>query len=454
MANSTLHGLVYTGTRFETTTLGGSRKSGPRTPHVVTPEPDASLPPLEDLLAPLRRKLSGDLHLAIPASGVLLHTADYPSNDPDELAGMVELSVEDLTPYPVDRTYAGWERVSSSESGSRVVIALTARQGIDALHESLSAHHLLAHRVDVDILCWWHLIRGQEGEPSSGTRLLLVHDSDQLHLLVTDARGIAALTSMGNVGALDAESLAEDLDLALAGMEADLGSLDFAEIELWDHGGEPGIFEKVDLSSRYGAPLRRRDLNELPSLSEGVARRGALAQGERVLDLSPPTWKEEEATRLFRKRLLGGGVAVAALWMVFAGALTGLTRFRENQVRSLRREVENQRQPVERVTALSEQVRSLSQFTDRSFSALEVLRVLAEAVPPDGRILVRDVHYRKHEGVNFSGEATGDFFRFQEVLSESEILRVLDFDTTRARGVTEFRVSTRWRWLEEGDAAQ
>ena len=453
MANSTHHGLFFSGERFEVTSIAGGSKRASVTDAVAAGagEGERDALNLDALLGRHRKKLTGELHVAVPASSVLMHTADFPTSDPAELEGMVELCVEDLSPYPSDRTYFGWEVLAPTASGSRVLIVLTSRNGVDTLHDSLKAHKLLAHRVDVDVLGWWRLISQEDG--FDGSRLIILLDENQAHLLAADRGLLVAVTSLGDVRECPAEVLAEDVELALGGMEADRGALEFDEVVVWSRGEPPEIFRSLELDRRFACPLHTRDLQDLPPLTEGVARRGLTGglsgEGAKPLDLSPLSWKEEEAMRVSRRRLIAGAAAAGILWIVFAGGLTGFVRLKENQARTLRRELEAQRQPVENVRALSNQVRSLSQFTDRSQSALEVLRIMAEAAPGGGRILVRDVHYRKHEGVNFSGEATGDFLLFQEVLGESDILRVQDFDTTQTRGVTEFRVSTRWRWQDE-----
>jgi hypothetical protein len=106
---------------------------------------------------------------------------------------------------------------------------------------------------------------------------------------------------------------------------------------------------------------------------------------------------------------------------------------------------------VARVQELGEQVRSLSKFIDRSSSALEVLWLLAAAVPGSGGLEVEDLRYRKEEGVVFSGSVYGQeslFLNFVENLGGSDLLRVEDYNLTRDRdGDQRFKVETRWRWL-------
>ncbi|MCC5849696.1 MAG: hypothetical protein JJU29_16555 [Verrucomicrobia bacterium] len=461
MSAPNVTGLVCSEHRFEYTVFTGKRRkdSGMESFVEISPAPpasEASAPPenvpldSDALLAKHHKALNSELHVAVPAESTLLHVADFPSTDPEELEGMVELRAEDLTPFPMDRTYVGWELLSSTETESKVLIALAGHGVIDPLHETLRAHHLLPHRLDVDVLAWWRLLAEHNREVS---RLLMIVEGPHSHLIVVDHGTPVAFASLGDLRGCPAEVLLEDLEIALAGVEADRGSVQVDGLSIWVRSETPEALETEKIMAAYDGHVTQNDLRELPELSRGLVLRGLEGGKRKVLDLAPPAWKEEEAMRATRKRVLGWSAALAALWLVGAIGLAVYVKIQENQLQTLRRNLAAQQQPVETVRDLSLQVRSLSQFTDRSASALEVLRVMAEAAPGTGGVVIRDMHYRKDQGVTFSGEARGDFFQFQETLSASEILRVEDFDTKQERDFTEFRVVTRWIWQDEDGTA-
>nr|MDA3873184.1 hypothetical protein [Kiritimatiellia bacterium] len=105
---------------------------------------------------------------------------------------------------------------------------------------------------------------------------------------------------------------------------------------------------------------------------------------------------------------------------------------------------------VEQVKALTDQVRSLSQFTDRSSSALETILILAEATPGSGTMVVDDLQYRKEEGITFSGKTAGNvqpFYQFLENLAGDERLRVGSYNLRETRDGFSFTVDARWEWV-------
>ncbi len=451
MPSSFYTGLTPRGDHLETTTLSGTRKRVAVVRRSSGGEPGTGALDWPAALSAVQKELRGELHLAIPASSALLHVVDLPTQDSAEIEGMVSLRVEDLTPFPLDRTRSSWELLARTETESRVLIALAAHGEIEPPHEAFKAKRLLIHRVDVDVLAWWRLLVHAEAVPASGAHLAMILEGRQTHLLVFDQGLPVAFRSLGPPADWTPEILREDLGLVLADLEAERGLADFDALAVWHWGAPPACLDGLDAPGHFGFPCKTHNLGSLPPLSEGVALR-ALESADGGIDLSPVAWKEEERMRSLRKRLLVGGAAVAAVWLLAMGGLLGWVGLRERHVRALREEARRQEKPVEEVKALATRVRSLSQFTDRSYSALEGLRLIAEAMPPvAGRMQLLDCTYRKDSGLTFKGQTSGagqDFFQLVEDLGASPVLRVEDYDVKRDRGNLEFRVTTKWRWPE------
>ncbi|MCC5846214.1 MAG: hypothetical protein JJU05_18350 [Verrucomicrobia bacterium] len=395
------------------------------------------------------RSRTGEAHVVLPAKECLIQVADVPSVDAEELEGMMALRAEDVSPFPMDRTHWGWEVVSQSESESRVLFVLTGHRLLDALHEEGAEQQVVPHRVDVDVLAWWSLIAEADKREDAVSRLVLVVEADQSFLFALEAGVLAAVVSLGDPYDCDVEVYLEELDMALAAIEAERGALSFAELTVWEHGDTA---EGVDVSvfkEHLSIPVAVKSLESLPPLTSGVEKRAELSKSKALVDLAPAVWKEEERARALRQRVLKSAVAVGLVWVLLVASFSGYVWSQGRSLAGLEAEIAGQEGAVRDVQRLSDRVRSLSQFTDRSTSALEILRMLAEASPGTGRLLIRDLQYRKDQGVTVSGEASGDFFVFQEMLSESPVLRVETFETREVRGQTEFRLASVWRWREE-----
>lgn len=387
----------------------------------------------------------GELHLGIPASSCFLGITDFPGTDTEELAGMVELRVEDVSPFPMDRTYFGWERLQTGEGGSRVLYVLCPHSTLDPLHAQLQERGLTLHRVDVDVPVWLGLIL--EAQPPEGSRLILLESDGHVWLIAVDNGAPGSILSLGEFDPAAPALFLEELDLALTAVEADRGALEFAGLSWWGNTDRSEVLG--ELSAHVGVPCEWKSLEELPPFAEGFLRRAEESGARPLLDLSPDSWKQEEADRIARKKLIRSALALASAWLLLVAGFLGTVKLQERSLRKLRQELTRQEQPLREIRDLSERVRSLMQFTDRRTSALEVLRIMAESAPGAGRVVLRDLTYRKAEGVTITGEASGDFFLFQEALSAQPVLRVEDFDTREVRGTTEFRVVSRWRWEEE-----
>lgn len=395
------------------------------------------------------RSRLGDIHVVLPAKECLMQIVDVPTTDELELEGMMALRAEEVSPFPLDRTHWGWEVVSQTESGSRVFFVLTGHRLLDALHEEGTAHSVVPDRVDVDVLAWWTLISEADRREEAVSRLVLLVEADQSFLFALEAGVPAAVVSLGDPYDCDLEVYLEEMDLALAALEAERGALSFSDLSVWEPGGTPEGVDGSALQVHLGLPVSVKSFDTLPSLEEGVERRAVLSKSKRLVDLVPEVWKEEAQARALRLRLLKSALAVGGLWLLLVASFSGYVWSQERRLAGLEAEIAAKQGAVREVQTLSNRVRSLSQFTDRSTSALEILRMLAEASPGSGRLLIRDMQYRKDQGVTVSGEASGDFFVFQEMLSESPVLRVESFETREVRGQTEFRLASVWRWQEE-----
>lgn len=438
MSTSSLISLYGSGTNLLLCSRGDARRKG-ASPLRVEVLPDAAA-------LQAQRHLRGEWHLTLPATDCLLGVADFPSTDPEELAGMVALRIEEISPFPADRTFASWEILAPQGTGSRVFYALCSQAALEPMHAVFRAKKWLLHRVDVDVMAWWTLLQPTLDTEATVLALLAL---ERQTLFFAVERGLpAAIGCLGDLRDQDGSVVLEELDFALATLESERGAFQFSQLHLWTDAG--GLtWDTEVLGAALSLPVIREEVASLPPLAEGLMRRAEQAQDRPLLDLSPPEWKAEEAENRFRRTMLRAAAGVAGVWLLFTAGLWGLVQFRDYQFRQLRAEVTAQTGSVETVQALAQQVRSLTQFTDRERSALEVLRVIAESTPGPGRILVRDLQYRKAEGVTISGESSGDFFLFQEALSASPILDVVDFDTREVRGTTEFRVVTGWNWERE-----
>lgn len=445
MSAFSITGLLVRPDRLLSTSLPSDSRKGEAVHRVFEGDPAETL-----------RRTSGEKLLAervdaaLPGEEVLIMVADLPTREPDEIDGMVSLRAEEISPFPVERTCAGWEALRDTDTGSRVLMALADLRHVQTLHDWLSEVRVLPRRVDVDVLGWLEVLREGGHLPEAESRLLLLVDGVQCHAVVWYRGGPCAIRSLGPVRELAADEVAEELRLALMSLESEWTDFSCDRISVWHDGGAPA-WAAGELA---GLPCDAASLEALPPCSEGVARRGL---GSGALDLAPEQWKREAASKTSRLRWKRGLAAAAALWLLGVGALTAAVVLKARRVEAMRARLEERADTASEVQRLSRRVRSLSHFTDRSSSALETMRLLARAMPSAGALRIDDFRYAKDSGVVFSGETRGDgraFYTFIEELGTAEVLEVENYDVKQQRGATRFQVNTQWSWVgaetEEG----
>jgi hypothetical protein len=369
------------------------------------------------LEAPL---LKGELHLAIPADGLVLRVLDLPSSDPAEIAGMVELQIDQYSPFPVDLLYLSWEILVAGENRSRVLVAGARRSLIDRLGAAAAAHKLRLQRIDADVLAWLTLLRRAGKLPAEGRHLLVLEDRFATYLLVLDGGHpilIRALPLPAPDSADFAPALSEEVSLALTEVEADWGAAPLAGL-LVAHVG-PNPHSESALGRDLQLPVRRQALSELDPITDGVALR---AQAH--LDLSPQAWKDAAKAQAHRSRTLKLALAVAGVWLLGWAVFLGLLAHRQSTVEALRAEVESLNKPAEEVRAIERELAFLTAFTNRSETALDCLRELVVSLPSAG-VQLSEFTYKKAVGVSVRGQgSSGPALNFTRALGESPVFKL------------------------------
>lgn len=445
MADPLITSLVYSCGAMEMTQLTESSGSSPQN---FRQEGDP-LPALKALLS--QHPLSGPCATALPAADVMLMVLNLPAILPAEIAGMVQLQAEEISPFPAERTCVAWECLAQQDQHSRVIMGLCARKPLDQIHDLFQSQCRVPDRVDVDVLGWLELLKSGGFLREATGVLLLILKGEHCDVVAWQNGAPCLLRSLVKVREMDADTLHEELMMVLLSLDGHFDQPAGLSLQIW-HDGSPPLWVN-DPPADWQFDLHR--LDQLPPLSEGLARRSLL---DNRLDLSPPAWRAEKIRLQNRKQHLRLGITLAGGWILLMIGFLGWSLIRQSGLQSLVKENQAAANDVTQVEALSERVRSLTQFTDRSSSALETLLILATAAPGSGSVVIEDYRYEKEEGIIFSGNISGDqqpFYQFLEDLSASEGLRVKSYDLKESRSGFSFQVEAVWSWIEaasDGDA--
>jgi Tfp pilus assembly protein PilN len=214
-----------------------------------------------------------------------------------------------------------------------------------------------------------------------------------------------------------AADMAQEVSHLLMGIELERGRATEQQVTLWSDEPLPPFVSA--LSTACGVTVGERLLGKLPTVSHGAAAR-SLAGGA-LLDLTPASWTSAASAKRTRRMMLVSALVVLGLWGVFVGGGLGWIAFERARLHGLEAEAKRWSEPANAVRRLRLQVSLIERYTDRTYSALEILREISQ-LQPEGTDLTTWT-YRKGEGLSIDGEAdSGPLVNaFNEQLNQSAL---------------------------------
>lgn len=379
----------------------------------------------------------GIVSAAVPSEHVLLRVMDLPPVDDDELASMVELQADKVSPFPVENMVVSHEVLERDESRCRVLVAAARLDAIEDIGNRLGAAGIVPARVDAALLGWWRSLRDADAV-SPGRHLVLLLANSVPEVIVLEDGVPVVFRSMGTGMDWDepgiAEETAREVGYALMSLELEQGPAASCTVTVFYRGEEPAGLLGA-LGEECACKVEARPLADLPTAAEGVARRAA---GGTTLDLTPVSWTSARMSRSFRRRMLAAAVLILLAWGLGVGGLFGMTVYEESKLASLQSTREEWRGPSLEVRSMRRRAYMIHRYMDRSDSALECLRETT-SVQPRG-VDLTSFSYRKGEGVKIRGNAVGvnEVYAFKSALDRSEL-----FPETRLEGPSTMRGSSR-----------
>lgn len=433
----------------------GSRRLEPlQQGRVVLPDPDGQ--DGESVAEAVKtgcKGLAGHVTVGLPSSQLLLRVLRLPSGDEEELAGMVELQVDKLSPFPVDLMVISHEVLAHYDDHSLVLVAAVKEQVVNELGALLAPAGIYPDRVDASVLGWWQLLLMHEGAvPEEGRFLLVVADADCVEVILVQDRHPIVFRCVPRSQDMTETQLAEELchevSYTLMSLELEHGSGTLAGCAVWSVPGKGDELAQA-LHKDFACPVAVRTLTDLPELSEGLVGR-TLARSGRRLDLTPASWRAAEHSHAFKRRLGLLAAGLGACWLLGVAVLYGMVAYEQWELGHLRDTKAGWETPALAVRSMRRRVHMIEAYVDRSGSALECLRELVLHQPQD--VELTQFSYRKGELVRITGQArtVNQVYQFKNALDGSELfvestlngprlerrrnLQIFDMDLRLAKG--------------------
>lgn len=369
---------------------------------------------------------------AVPTYGTVYARFTLPKEAADTATEALTLQAEALSPFEEGSYAVGMEALGSRGSEEVYLVAVASEVSLDdPWHGWLAARGALGKlRLDLSALGWLRGMKERHPALAKGRWLAALRTgTEQLIFLLEDG-------CLSEVRALPPEAADADFQreatLALAqGAMAGFGMPEGAVI----FAGEPSA----------GVPLREL-LGQEPAFeplgdgeAEAFLQRGLRLRAEEgaTFDLTPQAWRDEAHAAHQRRFLSLAASVLGVLWLIGAATLFLLPKIYAHRAKVAQSRLDAQRAVYEEVLDLRERVSLIERYQDRSFSALEMLRLVCEA-KAEGMIFL-SMTYRQKQTLRLTGttDATADVYTFKDTLQKDTRIREVRINRLVQDGKTQ-----------------
>jgi len=438
-------GIVIESNKVEWTTLrelkGGLEVAGHGVESFVKPaedEPVAALPMPE---------MRGSVCASISAHDALLRILTLPSTDMEELAGMVDLQVGKISPFPVEDMVVSFEVLTSEENSSLVLIAAVQRKYLDKLHED----GIPARHVDIDLIAWWHGLCAEGLTDKDGRVIYLFMREECADMIVAEDGAPLLLRSMlvrDDMSTQDYHDiLVEEFHYTLTALEADWGPAHGTELVILN---KDGIESGIESRFREGEEITVKTIaiDKLMPLSELLVRRRTEKNGH-CIDLVPEDWRQSERDALIKHRLLRACGVFAIVWLTVFVSIFGYTQWEKSSAEKYAKCSKALQEPAKKSQEMQMRILALERYSDRTYSALGCLRETSVLLP--GALELLSFSFKKESDVSLRGVADTtsateiyNYFKLLENSGKFESLKGQKVSVANRRGVgrcSQFQVT-------------
>lgn len=349
-----------------------------------------------------------------------------PAETAETLDEAIQLQAEALSPFDEGEYATGYEVLRRGESEWDVLVAVASDLSLDdPWHDWLQSRGAVGSvRLDLTLLGWLRVLKIRYADVLQGTRLVTIRvPGEQLILVLQD--GLPRV-----IRALPPETVADDFlrEVMLVLTQAALSADQLAPEALFTLTTQPET--EPDLAGLTGLTPEVASLSEAEAdrlLQEGLAARASDASS--TFDLTPGLWLEEAKAKKQRRALFVTGSVLAVLWLLAALTLFLLPKIYARLSANVLAQVTAQHAAYQEVLDLRERVTLIERYQDRSYSALELLRLVCAAKAQNVTFL--SFTYRQKQSLKISGLAddTSDVYSFKENLQKDP--RIVEVKITR-----------------------
>jgi hypothetical protein len=437
----------------ELQSLGSGSLASDPDPDMEAGETGASL---SDLLTRARKEgagFSNRVSFGLNAGQVLMRVVELPVvEDKEELAGMVELQIDSLSPFPVETMSYSYEVLGASETMLTVLIAAVKREILQSIGMACEDARVRLARVDVDVLARWRDIESQYDLSGGGLCLFIICDVAACHIVMTRDGIPAAFQTLS--GILSPQELSEEIQLEISYL---LSSMEQSEkranmsVELWYWDAPPQALVSC-IRNNLQLSININELNSLDTEASGIAER-ALLQEDEGLNLFLREWHAAGLSRRARQRIIKIAVVTALMMGLALAALYGYVLWETSRLQHIKDQIAVYKPLSDETKSLKRRIQMVESYLDKDHSAIECLLVLVQAMPPSGLDLELYDYNREDDKivVRGNGDQANLIFELEKNLQDRKFFADVKLDSVRKdprSGRNAFRLNI---WIAKGE---
>lgn len=444
-------GIHYTDETVEWAVLRKNRKGTEKLREGSLPIPpgffeqeNAPIFPAE-VLTEIRHSFRGVVTVSLPSGQLLMRMLELPSTVPEEIRSMVELQIDQISPFPADQLTISYEVLQQTENHSRVLAVAAPRKFVDTLGDLFKARNVYIRSLDAEVLAWWSLLVAHGQVPCQGRVVLILEEHTEFSMIIVDDgvpvcfRSLELFHDFSSEGVM--HEIVEEMRYTLLSLEAEYGHRDCESIEIWHEADVPEPLIRM-LGEQCKAAVNLHDLSSIPPVSEGLALRSAERRLHHV-ELVPREWIELQRRKRLIKASTVTAIAVLSTWLAVVTVAGAVFSIRQASFNRVRKEAARYEEPARAAQAAREEMFSLEKYADRSHSALECLREVTLALPEG--VELASFTYKKGDSVNLRGSSEQADLLYDglfQKLGASELFERIKDQPVSTRTVKDRRIST------------
>ena len=389
--------------------------------------------------------------LGVPMSRLIVQVLNLPVETRNDLAEVAALQLEKKAPCSANEMTVSCEILRESAESLTVFAAAFPDSEAEGFARDAELAGLELVRVDIPILGWFRAMCSCAEMMDKGRKVILSKmNADWNILVVQDGIPVFARTAGDiSVDALPRETLLSTIEAEEIGSGDDI-----SEVVVFSPSQESGdeVLPKAQierLQTMLGVPVRISVATDCYLSCDGLM----LRSGETMsLDLTPVVWKDERAAKKLGNRIKIVSIAISAIALTaIAGLLAAPWVFglMTDRQRKLSR---GHAVAYKSVSDTREKVRLIESYTDRSSSAIEMLRTVSTALSQG--ITLTSFSYRRQDAVKISAEADAsqDVYAFKDALAANSVFVKVDLvgPSLSRNGKYRFEVNAFFNDPEEG----